>query len=63
MQLTARDIFHYYLDNHQAIQTPHYIQITIIKLPYIYHTNNKRNRHKTRKNNVSKSTKFKIQSV
>jgi len=63
MQLTATDIFHCCLDNYQIIQTPQYIQIIIIKLPYNCRTNNKRNIHKTRQNNAVKSTKLKNKSV
>jgi hypothetical protein len=39
--LIAADIYHYNLDNYETIDTPHYIQIIIIKLPYKKPTNNK----------------------
>jgi len=53
------DTFHYNLDNYQNIQTPRYIQIIIMKLPYKKPTNMKWNRHKTRGNNPVKSTNSK----
>lgn len=39
--LQVTDIFHYYLDNYQTIDTPYYIQIIIINLPYTKPINNK----------------------
>jgi len=39
--LQVTDTFHYNLDNYQNIQTPRYIQIIIMKLPYKKPTNMK----------------------
>jgi len=53
------DTFHYNLNNYQNIETPHYIQIIIMTLPYKKPINKKGNRHKTRGNNPVKSTNSK----
>ena len=58
--LQATDTFHYNLDNYQNIETPHYIQIIIMTLPYKKPINKKGNRHKTRGNN---SVKAQIQNT